>query len=120
MVDIFKQLKEIFVRRVTDDKIYDKTYDKTDYETDEQQPDTIDMPDIESEQSAEQRKNERGQGLKVLAPDQMLTRLPISLVQLKARNNSEKLKNEIVQLLYSLYRPKKLWKTIFNNLINTI
>ena len=29
----------------------------------------------------------------------MLTRLPITLAQLKARNNSEKLKNEIRQLL---------------------
>ena len=34
----------------------------------------------------------------------MLTRLPISLAQLEAGNNSEKLKNEIRQLLYSLYR----------------
>ena len=32
----------------------------------------------------------------------MLSRLPISLAQLAARNNSEKLKNEIKKLLYSL------------------
>ena len=44
------------------------------------------------------------QGLKILTPSQMLSRLPISLAQLKAGNNSEKLKNEIRQLLYSLYR----------------
>ena len=44
----------------------------------------------------------------MLAPDQMLSRLPISLTQLNAGNNSEKLKNEIRQLLYSLYRSKKL------------
>ena len=50
----------------------------------------------------------------------MLSRLPISLAQLKAVNNSEKLKNEIRQLLYSLYRSKKLTKTMNNNLINTI
>ena len=50
----------------------------------------------------------------------MLSRLPISLAQLKAGNNSEKLKNEIRQLLYSLYRSKKLTKTMNNNLINTI
>ena len=50
----------------------------------------------------------------------MLSRLPISLTQLKAGNNSEKLKNEIRQLLYSLYHSKKLTKTIYNNLINTI
>ena len=34
----------------------------------------------------------------------MLSRLPISLAQLKAGNNYEKLKNEIRQLSYSLYR----------------
>ena len=34
-------------------------------------------------------------GLKILTPDQMLSRLPITLAQLKAGNNSEKLKNEI-------------------------
>ena len=47
---------------------------------------------------------ESGQGLKILTPNQMLSRSPISLVQLKAGNNSEKRKNEIRQILYSLYR----------------
>ena len=50
--------------------------------------------------------NKSGQGLKMLTPIQMLSRLPISLAQLKAGNNFEKLKNEIRQLLYSLYRQK--------------
>ena len=50
----------------------------------------------------------------------MLSRLPISLAQLRAGNNSEHFKNEIRQLLYSLYRSKKLTKTIYANLINTI
>ena len=50
----------------------------------------------------------------------MLSRLPNFLAQLKAENNSEKLKNEIRQILYSLYRSKQLTKTIYNNLINTI
>ena len=48
-------------------------------------------------------QNQRGKGLKILTPNQMLSRLPISLAELKAGNNSEKLKNEIRQLLYSLY-----------------
>ena len=56
-----------------------------------------------------------GQGLKILTPDQMLSRLPITSAQLKAGNNSEKLKNEIRQLLHSLYRSKNLTKTIYNN-----
>ena len=54
--------------------------------------------------------DQSGQGLKILTTNQVLNRLPISLAQLKAGSNSEKLKNEIRQLLYSLYRPKKLTK----------
>ena len=61
-----------------------------------------------------------GKGLKILTPDQMFSRLPIILAQLKAGNNPEKLVNEIRQLLYSLYRSRKLTKTIYNDLINTI
>ena len=57
-------------------------------------------------------KKESGKGLKILTPNQMLSRLPITLAQLKAGNNSEKLKNEIRQLLYSLYRSKKLTKQL--------
>ena len=59
-------------------------------------------------------------GLKILTPNQIFSRLSISLAQLKAGNNSEKLKNEIRQLLYSLYRSKKLTRNVYNNLINTI
>ena len=53
-------------------------------------------------------RQQLGQGLKILTPNQMLSRLPISLAQLKAGNNSEKLKNEMRQRLYSLYRSKNL------------
>ena len=75
-----------------------------------------DMSKLKSKESAAQRRDQRGQGLKILTPQQMLSRLPISLAQLKAGNNSEKLKNEIKQLLYSLYRSK----TIYNDLTNAI
>ena len=66
------------------------------------------------------RQNHDGQGLRKLTPYQMIYRLSIYLPQLKAGNNSEKLNNEIGQLLYYLYCSKKLTKTIDNNLINTI
>ena len=62
------------------------------------------IPVIEIEESAAQRRNQPERWLKILIPYQMLSRLPISLAQLKAGNNSEKLKNEISQLLYSLQR----------------
>ena len=65
-------------------------------------------------------RQQQGQDLKILTPNQMLSRLPISLAQLKAGNNSEKLKNEIQQLLYSLYRPKQLTKQLYKSLVDTI
>ena len=61
-----------------------------------------------------------GKGLKILTPNQMLSRLPIPLAQLKATNNSEKLKNKINQLLCSLYRSKKLTKQIYKSLVDII
>ena len=46
----------------------------------------------------------------------MITRLPILLAQVKAGNNSQKLKNDIRQIVYSLYRSKNLSKTIYNGI----
>ena len=46
------------------------------------------------------KQKQLGLGLKILTPNQMLSRLPVTLAQLNAGNNSEKLKNEIRQLLY--------------------
>ena len=50
----------------------------------------------------------------------MLNRFAITFAQLKAGNNFEKLKNEIRQLLYSLYRSKKLTKQLYKSLIDII
>ena len=58
--------------------------------------------------------------LKILTPNQMLSRLPITLAQLKAGNNSEKLKNGIRQIFYSLYRSKKFTKQLYKRLIDII
>ena len=66
------------------------------------------------------RQNQEGQGLKILTPQQMLSRLAFTLPQLEAGNNSQKLKNEIKQLLHSLHRSKKLSKTIYKHLISII
>ena len=41
----------------------------------------------------------KGEGLKILTPNQLLTRLPILLAQKKARNNSQKLNSEIRQII---------------------
>ena len=45
----------------------------------DKQPDTTDMPDLESEGSAAQRRKQQGLRLEILTPNQMLSRLPITL-----------------------------------------
>ena len=64
--------------------------------------------------------NKRAKGLKILTNKQMFNRLPILLAQIQAGNKSESLKNEIRQILYSLYRSKVLTKNVSNNLIKVI
>ena len=78
--------------------------DKADKGDNDEKPNTINIPELESEGSAAQRRSQRGQGLNILTQQQMLSRLSISLAQLKVGKNSKKLKNEIRQLLHSLYR----------------
>ena len=78
------------------------------------------MPELESQESDAERKNQQGEGLKILTPNQMLSRLPISLAEVQAGNNSQKLKNEIRLLLYSLYRSKNMTKEMYNNLIKNV
>ena len=67
-----------------------------------------------------EQNQRKGQGIKILTPSQMLNRLPIALAQLQAGNNSNKLKNEIRQLLYSLYRSKNMTEQIYKSLIGII
>ena len=62
-------------------------------------------------------QNEQGEGIKILTPNQILNILPIALAQLNTGNNSNKLKNEIRQLLYSLYH---LTEQVYKSLIGII
>ena len=64
--------------------------------------------------------DQEGSALKILAPNRMLSKLTVSSAQLKAGSNSEKLKNEIRQILYSLNRLKKLTKNIYKSLPDMI
>ena len=57
---------------------------------------------------------------KILTPNRMLKRLPITLAQVKSGNNSESLLNEIRQIVYSLYRSKEITKKVYNSIINSI
>ena len=65
--------------------------------------------------SGYETENKTGQGLKIMTP-----RLPILLAQKKAGNNSQKLNNEIRQIIYSLYSSKNMSKSVYNHLMNTI
>ena len=66
------------------------------------------------------RSKQKGTGLKILTPNQMLKRLPIALAQTKAGNNSESLLNEIRQIVCYLYRSKEITKKVYNNIIKSI
>ena len=101
MLPIFKQLQEIFMGPKADDET---NYELANNEAENEQPDTADVSDLESEEPVKQRGKQKAEGLKILTPQQMLSRLPISLPQLETGNNSENFKNEIRQLFYSLYR----------------
>ena len=69
--------------------------------------------------NAKQNETKR-KGLKILTPKQMLQRFPIALAQVKAGNISEKLLNEIRQIVYSLYQSKEITKKVYNNLIRSL
>ena len=71
MLKIFNYLGEIFSRP----------------KTNEEQPNITDIPELESEEFAAQKRKQKGKGLKILIPSQMFSKLPISLAQLKAENN---------------------------------
>ena len=68
----------------------------------------------------DKEEQEIRKGLQIITPRQMIDRLPILLSQKQAGNDSQKLNNEIRQIIYSLYRSKNLSKTIYNHLIRSI
>ena len=81
----------------------------------------IDYIEMLSNANYDAKQNEtKGKGLKILTPKQMLQRLPIALAQVKAGNNSERLLNEIRQIVYSLYQAKQITKNVYNNIIKSI
>ena len=73
------------------------------------------MLDLASEESTAQRRNQPGQEFKILTSNQMLSRLPIYFAQLKAGNNSEKLKNEITDRKNLQNNSVKDWLALFKD-----
>ena len=81
LLNILFMVNEIFAGKSESVEVKEKQ------ESDEE-PGTTDMPELESEKSAADRSHKWRKGLKILTRDQMLSRLPITLAQLKAGNNS--------------------------------
>ena len=74
------------------------------------------MPPLEDDEE----EVKEGKWLIVLTPNKVLFTLPILLTQIKARNNSYKLKNEIRHIFYFLYQHNKTTKKVYNNLIKLL
>ena len=74
-----------------------------------------DMPPLEGDEEVKE-----GKGLIILTPNKLLSRLPISLAQIKAGNNPKKLNSEIRQILYLLYQHNKITKKVYSNLIKSL
>ena len=69
-----------------------------------------------------ENQKQRGLGLKIVTPNQVLSRLPITLAQLNAGNNFEKLKNEISNYCILCTDKKnlqkisiKVWSILYKN-----
>ena len=118
VIEIFiGESKSVGVNKEGSFEIFEEESSKEKQECDEK-PDITDMPELESEESAAERR--KGHRLKILTPDQMLSTLPIPLAQLKVGNNSQNLKDKIRKLLYSLYRSKILTKQLYKSLVDII
>ena len=100
-------------------ELKEKIKKMSEVETENEDPELI-IKIVEKILKFNKQNQQKGQGIKILTPNQMLNRLPIALAQLQAGNNSNKLKNEIRQLLYSLYRSKNMTEQIYKSLIGII
>ena len=95
-------------------EISDEDYDDyDDYE--EEYNDLSDIPPLESDEE----EVREGKGLKILTSNKLLTRLTIILAQINAGNNSNKLKNELRQIL-SLFQHNNIPNKAYNNLIKSL
>ena len=66
------------------------------------------------------KKGKQRKRLKLLTPNKQFTRLQVSLVQIKDKNSSYILKNEIRERLYFHYQHNKITNTLYNSLIKSV
>ena len=80
---------------------------------------SIDFSDMPPQRGDEEEVRE-GKGMQILTPNKLLTRLKMLLAQIKAGNNSYKLKNEIRQILHLLYQHNGITKKVYKDLIKSL
>ena len=84
---------------------YDDWFDIKELTDKEESADLSNMSPLEGDEEVKERKE-----IKILTPNKLLTRLPISPAQTKVGNNSNKLKNEIKHIMYLLHQHNKIAK----------
>ena len=77
----------------------------------EESADLSDMAPLEGDEK-------EGKGLKILTPSKLLTKLPILLAQIKAGNNSNKLKKRNQTNTFFLYQHNKITKKVYKRKYN--
>ena len=77
-------------------------------------------PNFKREQIGKGRPADLAKHVIILIPEQILQKLPIALVQLKAGNTSKNLLNEMRQILYYLHGEKEITTKMYNNVMNSI
>ena len=80
----------------------------------------IDDEDLSDMPLPEGDEVEVREGIKILTPNILLTRLPILLAHIKSGKNSYKLKSEVRQILLLLYQHNKITKKVYNNLVQSL
>ena len=97
--------------------VWFKNEESSDKEELTDKEESTDLPTISALEGDEVKE---GKKIKNLTRNDVLTRLPMLLAQIKAGNSSYKLKNEIRQILYLLYQHNKITKKVYNNLIKSL
>ena len=113
--NIFRKLKHTFFGNVFPSQNQPKDEEKKSSKSKESEEDDLTRHYVPPRYF---NKEQPPKGLKILTPNQLLTRLPILLAQKKAANNSQKLNNGIRQIICSLYSSKNMSKTVYNHFMN--
>ena len=112
---IYRMQKEVIDNLIFKTFDYDGWFTKEELDDEEESVDLSHMRPLEGDEEVKE-----GKGSKMLAPNKLLTRLPMILAQIKAGNNLDRSKNEIRQILYLLYQHNKITKKVYNKLIKSL